>query len=443
MNSVKAEKITCLKPADWLYKTLLLIFFILLGLLFRLRFRRDPAIRSLKGPILVLGNHPSYIDPPLMAMAVWPHRVHFLTSSTFFRIPLVRPLMQKIQAIPKTQFRSDSHALKKMLQVIRCGGVLGIYPEGQRSLDGSLQPIDAAIGKLIKKTACNVVLVRETGAYLSWPRWSKSLMRSGRIEITSSLLFTPERLAEMDTEEIQAELLAALHYNDYEWQQHKRHTYLSPAPAKGLQQFCHRCPACERNLAMRSTMFGINCRYCGYRWKMDRFGMLYPIRRKKVKSNNLPPSTEPAVQDGATWQIRQLADPWHWRRWQIQVMAEEFRKPDYTLTVASDIHQVNPDGSSVYLGHGLLRLDRSGLLVTSDPGTAPMRIMLPVLSRTGISAEYGRKFEITLEDKGYRFFPDDGQSVIMMADAIQALQGLLTGNEAESDLISAHAPISP
>ena len=36
-----------------------------------------------------------------------------------------------------------------MLRVIRAGGILAIYPEGQRSLDGSRQPVDEAIAKLI------------------------------------------------------------------------------------------------------------------------------------------------------------------------------------------------------------------------------------------------------------------------------------------------------
>lgn len=420
----RGDKLTCRKPGAWLYGILYLIAYIVLGLLFRLRFSRDPAVRRLKGPILVLSNHPSYIDPALMAIAVWPHRVHFLTSNTFFRLPLVRPLLRKIEAIPKTQFRSDAHALKRMLQIIRCNSVLGIYPEGQRSLDGSLQPIDAAIGKLIKKISCNVVLVREMGAYLSWPRWSKSLMRYGRIEITSKLLFTPEKIARLSIEEIQNELLAELHYNDYDWQRKERHICLSAAPARGLHQFCHRCPGCQRNLAMKSSRFSLYCRYCGQSWKMDRFGMLHPARKKNIRAQDLTSPAAIPVNEGDIAEVQLLPDPWHWHRWQIKAMAVAYQDPQYVLTVPSSVYQVDKAGTAGYLGHGKLHLSRRGLSVQPDPGESAMHIDLPVINRTGIIAKYGEKFEINLEDKGYRFFPDDGQSVIMIVDAIQAMQGL-------------------
>jgi 1-acyl-sn-glycerol-3-phosphate acyltransferase len=47
---------------------------LLLNLLFKLRVRVDPAVRQVKGPMILLGNHPSYLDPVIMAASLLPRR---------------------------------------------------------------------------------------------------------------------------------------------------------------------------------------------------------------------------------------------------------------------------------------------------------------------------------------------------------------------------------
>lgn len=180
---------------------------------------------------------------------------------------------------------------------------------------------------------------------------------------------------------------------------------------------------------MLSSGFSFYCSCCGCRWKMDRFGMLWPARRKKAKTviNDVDKSdNKEELAGGEPW----LPDPWHWHRWQISAMAQKFRDPEYVLVISSEINQVNPDTSISYIGHGELRLDRGGLHVTTDPGQeSSLSMTLPIFNRTGISAEYGRKFEIGLENKGYRFFPDNGQSVAMLADAVYVLHDMAEGKQ--------------
>src|SRR5262245_52889649 len=45
---------------------------LLLSLRYRVRVRGLEKLRGLKGPVLVLPNHPAYIDPPLVVSALWP-----------------------------------------------------------------------------------------------------------------------------------------------------------------------------------------------------------------------------------------------------------------------------------------------------------------------------------------------------------------------------------
>ena len=161
-------------PDAFLYTLVAGITGLALRLLFRLHISRAPAVRQLRGPVVVIGNHPSYLDPFIMGLVMLPRRINFLTTANFFRSPLLRRLLLAVGAIPKVQFRSDIHAMKQMIATIRAGGLLGIFPEGQRSVDGRTMPYDEAIAKMIQKFDCPVVTVLEHGAYLAWPRWSLS-----------------------------------------------------------------------------------------------------------------------------------------------------------------------------------------------------------------------------------------------------------------------------
>ena len=404
------------RPAGWLYWPAAALSWLILKVFFGARFHCEPAVRKIKGPLLILGNHPSYIDPFIMAAALFPRRISFLASHGFFRQPALRFLLGKMAAIPKIQFRSDSQALKSMFQIIRSGGTLAIYPEGQRSLDGSRQTVDTAIAKLACKLGCPVALVIEEGGYLTWPRWSQSRWRRGRIDVRAQILFTPQQLAERDAETVQAQIEKALEYQDYVWQRRVRQPFIAPAPALGLHALCHKCPACGRDLAMRSGSADLTCRFCGNQVRLDPFGLL--------ESAGIAPGF-PAGTEAKCW-----SDPWQWHQWQLADMARRSEAPDFRLEFPAAIRRMADDGSVQPAGHGLLSLEQEYLRFTGDPadqpGAASLQLTVPLRIRNGISADYGQQFEMALAEGSFRFIPDDGQAVILIADAMTVLKKRLT-----------------
>jgi 1-acyl-sn-glycerol-3-phosphate acyltransferase len=398
-------------PAAWLYYLVTSVFWLVFTILMGVSIRRDRRLKKIKGPLIILGNHPSYLDPPIMAMAFFSRRIHFLTTDSFFRYPVSRWILERVAAIPKVQFRTDLQATKQMFRVIRNGGTLAIYPEGQRSLDGSLNPVDEAIAKLVKKTGCPVAIVRARGAYLSWPRWSRSGPRFGRIEVLARLLFTGEDLAGLSVAEIQDKIEQALHFNDYGWQRRRMRPFLSAAQARGLHNLCHQCPACGRLLAMQSSRTRLTCRYCGNQARLDRFGMFQPAqrdmnrsRRQKIKS-----------------------DPHRWHQWQLQEIRKKMNENGFLLEFPAAVEFLHKDGTAVPAGRGLLRLTTDELVFageeTGDENRPPLQLRLPYSKKTGLSFDFGLQFEIALGDQIYRFKPDQGQSVILFVDAILAAGG--------------------
>lgn len=103
------------------------------------------GIEDVKPPYIVLGNHTSFIDPALVQCAIAKYPCYFLTTNFYFRLPVIGKILSFFGAIPKTQFLPDIRSTRGALAVIARGDVVGIFPEGRRSIDGYgfLQPADS------------------------------------------------------------------------------------------------------------------------------------------------------------------------------------------------------------------------------------------------------------------------------------------------------------
>lgn len=382
-------------PLRWLYALILHTLYGLTRLLLRSRVKRNPEVAAIKGPVIVLGNHPSYLDPVFMAASLWPRRIHFLTSATFFRKPLIRNILLRVRAIPKVQFRTDTQALKHMLRVIAAGEVLGIYPEGQRSPDGAVQPIDDAIGKLVYRSACTVIMVKTCGAYLSWPRWSTSWIRRGRVEASSEILLRPDDFKSLNAAAVQKKIEMAIAFNDYEWQRERHIRFRSRGPALSLHYLCHACPVCDRNLVIETSRRTLRCRVCGMTARLDDYGFIH-----RVDKDGPVPENPLAWHQ---WQISRFADP-----------ASQISQPGWLAEVEQDQKDLKDRV------HGIIVLTAEDLVFQPDDDQMP--IHFPIYNRAGFSADFGLHFELVLADRHYRLIPDNGQSVIMYADMIRARQ---------------------
>src|SRR5262249_46941577 len=98
--------------------------------------RRIPAT----GPVLLLSNHQSWIDPVLVGVAV-PHRhLTLLARKTLFANPMFARFIRTFNAVPVDQEGFAREGLRTVLERLQAGGVVLIFPEGERSWDGRMQP---------------------------------------------------------------------------------------------------------------------------------------------------------------------------------------------------------------------------------------------------------------------------------------------------------------
>ena len=90
------------------------------------------------GPFISVSNHTHWLDPPLI-MTSLPRRVYPLAADKWRRRPVIGQLMASVGAIFIVRGEVDRQALRKAIDVLKQGKVLGIAPEGTRSKTGALQ----------------------------------------------------------------------------------------------------------------------------------------------------------------------------------------------------------------------------------------------------------------------------------------------------------------
>ncbi|MGA6826174.1 AMP-binding protein [Nitrospira sp. NS4] len=188
-----------LRPPAPLFRLMLSFARRLVRLLFRVAFRlRVTGIEQfpVTGPFLLAVNHASYLDPFLLLVAVPDEvsgRVHFIGWEPYFRSRVSRWISRLGRVILIGAEASFVTALQAAALVERRGGVLGIFPEGQRSIDGNPLPFQPGIGILACELGVPVVPAWIEGTYQAWPV-GRTLPRFSPVSLVVGppVLVTPE-----------------------------------------------------------------------------------------------------------------------------------------------------------------------------------------------------------------------------------------------------------
>ncbi len=160
--------------------------------LFGMRIRgREHLITE--GPVLVAANHQSFLDPPLIGN-LYDDEMVYLARKTLFKEGFFEWLYNQWNAIPVDQERPDMASLKTIIRKLKEGHRVLLFPEGQRTFDGSIGEAAPGIGLVAVKSGVPIQPVRIEGANLALPRGS-SRIRLARITVT---IGPPIRLDEQE-----------------------------------------------------------------------------------------------------------------------------------------------------------------------------------------------------------------------------------------------------
>jgi 1-acyl-sn-glycerol-3-phosphate acyltransferase len=135
-----------------------------------------------EGPLIIVPNHQTYADPPLVTIPVR-RRIHYMAWARLFAVPGLGTLIRRLRAFPVDIDRSDGQAVREAVRLLRAGEALMIFPEGGRTPDGTLQPFKIGAFRLAVTHRTPILPVTIAGAWEAWPA-GRALPRRGRVTIT-------------------------------------------------------------------------------------------------------------------------------------------------------------------------------------------------------------------------------------------------------------------
>ncbi len=135
---------------------------------FRMRTEGRDAVPE-RGAVLLVANHASYLDPPLVGMNCR-REVNFLAQAGLAKFPPLRWWMRQVGVTLIDRDAPSKDALRLLADSLAAGEVVGIFPEGTRSADGAVAPFKTGVEFLVRRTGAQVVPVGLDGAQRAWPR---------------------------------------------------------------------------------------------------------------------------------------------------------------------------------------------------------------------------------------------------------------------------------
>ena len=109
------------------------------------------------GPVLLLGNHISWIDFIFLQWAL-PRTICFVMHAEYYDWPVLRTVLRWFSVI-SIQPTSSRGALKNIVSALEHNKAIGFFPEGFISVDGEFSPLMRGFEKILKETDTEVAVV--------------------------------------------------------------------------------------------------------------------------------------------------------------------------------------------------------------------------------------------------------------------------------------------
>lgn len=116
------------------------------------------------GGVLLVANHASLLDPPLLGNSV-SRPVHFMAKGDLFKKPFLKWALPRVKAFPVHRGGADRAAVRRAIELLQSGEVVGLFPEGTRTKTGQLLPFQRGAGLIALRANVPVVPVALIGTF--------------------------------------------------------------------------------------------------------------------------------------------------------------------------------------------------------------------------------------------------------------------------------------
>ena len=426
-------------PSNWWYHCIgENILVSLIALFTGIKVKPDQDYLNEEGPIIVISNHESYLDPMVTSLLTRGRPGNFVTGEFVFRKEPWGHWFKLGGAIPKKQFVVDTVAVKAMMKVMKRKGVLFIYPEATRSVDGSTITFDDGVAKMAKKAGAAIYIAHIHGAYLTMPRWGKGLsIRKGKITAEFTHKLPGAKVKEMSAEEIQQYILDGMKYDENDYARETKLIYKGKNLACGLQNVAYICPKCAQEFTVqwagKKESDCVVCSSCGNKVRYLPTGLL----------------------EGASGEDKSFDDLHKWTVWEKDQVEQELAKGDFRMELEADLHKMFDPLTWAKTGSGKVTITSTEITYdgtdcdasdgipykkgkpmkkyknrTLDGIAKPVKQVFEIATMRGLVAKYGKCFEIYSKDGELFRFYVDGQKVYKVHQVVELLGKHREGDKA-------------
>ncbi|HEX5685600.1 MAG TPA: MFS transporter [Ideonella sp.] len=172
---------------------------------YRLRLVGDQHIPA-TGAAVIVCNHVSFVDAVLL-MAASPRPIRFVMDHRIFKVPVLGWMFKLAKAIPIAPRGEDPAAYEAAFAaadaVLADGEMIGIFPEGGITNDGTLQPFKGGVMKILERRPVPVVpvaLVNLWGSFFSRAEGGKAMIKPfrrglfSRVSVVAAPAMAPEQV---------------------------------------------------------------------------------------------------------------------------------------------------------------------------------------------------------------------------------------------------------
>ena len=89
------------------------------------------------GPLVVVSNHASNFDPPIVSSCVC-RPVAYMAKEELFKVPILRQAIQLYGAYPVNRGTADRSAIRSAINCLEEGWAVGVFLQGTRTGDGQI-----------------------------------------------------------------------------------------------------------------------------------------------------------------------------------------------------------------------------------------------------------------------------------------------------------------
>ncbi len=152
-----------------------------------------------KGPVLLLCNHQSFFDPIVCQLPLYRWVCGVARDSLYKGV--LGFLLPHLNTIPIRRGQADLASMRRIMDALKKGKCLFLFPEATRSYDGKIIDVKPGFSLLSRKTGAKVIPMVIDGTFECWPRQKKFPKLTGRIGIIYGEPIEPGDIKELTDKE--------------------------------------------------------------------------------------------------------------------------------------------------------------------------------------------------------------------------------------------------